>query len=468
MGRCQQRCLPASADPPSGLRLHGFSADGNQLRAYTNRHVVLDATTGRVMRTCAAAESNYLGAASMSTDEGLLAVPRSKELLLVNARTGKEVRRLGVADGYVGRHFFAGQHLFTYGGDNVVRIWDLGKVAPIQELKDPSNSNLLAASPDGRYFSAAPFGQREADDHDVRLWEVASGKLLHRLTPRLGAAYRLQFAPDGEMLAIVTAPPSSNPGGEAVSVVSVRSGKEIAAMLFPDKGGVNCLAFSPDGRTLATGADDAAGVRLWELAGGKQRHHFTGHRHQIESLVFSSDGTRLASSSIEAPAYVWDVYGKHGQAPPESWTDDERQRLWQALAGPNAQAAFAAIRRLVRNPGPAVALLRERCRPAEAVDGKRLRQWLQELDSDDFNVRAAASAELERLGDRIETALSAATRGSMSLEAKRRAAALLAKLDPAAPGASAACALWRRWSRPPRPRLANSSRCSPLANRTHV
>lgn len=46
-----------------------------------------------------------------------------------------------------------------------------------------------------------------------------------------------------------------------------------------------------------------------------------------------------------------------------------------------------------------------RLKPAEAADAKRLQQWLKDLDSEEFDVRQAADAELAKLGDRIETPL---------------------------------------------------------------
>lgn len=424
--------LQASADPMTDLTLGSFTPDGNELSAYTNRHVLFSRTTGQFVRDLAAAESAYLGEASLSADRRWLAVRRGKELLIADAQTGKEIRRLGVKGGWVGSHVFAGPRLFTFGSDRVIRVWDATTWQPTGELRDPGNSNLLAASADGRYFAAAPVGQLVAADHDVRLWDVDAGKLLHRFAPRGGAAYKLAFAPDGRQLALVTAPIYANPGGQDISIVDVRSGKEIVGFALPE-GGASCLALAPNGRTLAAGDFTAGTVHLWELTTGKYRHAFHGHRKPVASLVFSGDSALLASASSEAPAFLWDIYGKHAKTPAAPWTAAEGDRLWQDLAGADALTAFEAIVRLVGNPGPAVALLRTHCDPAAPVDARRVRQWLHDLDSDEFDTRQIAYAALEQLGDRIEGALTNALRNKLGLEAKRRIETLRAKLNPAAP-----------------------------------
>jgi hypothetical protein len=142
---------------------------------------------------------------------------------------------------------------------------------------------------------------------------------------------------------------------------------------------------------------------------------------------------RLATASSEAPGFVWDIYGKHAKAQAPPLTAADSQRLWQTLAGADAKAAFQAIRRLVGNPGRAVALLREQCKPAPPLDGKHVQQWLRALDSDDFHARQAAFGELEQLGDRVEGALADALKQKLGLESKRRVETLLAKIDHAAP-----------------------------------
>jgi WD40 repeat protein len=64
------------------------------------------------------------------------------------------------------------------------------------------------------------------------------------------------------------------------------------------------VAFAPDGRTLATGGDDAT-IKLWNLASLQQTATLRGHTGPVDGLAFSRDGTLLASCSGDGTARLW-------------------------------------------------------------------------------------------------------------------------------------------------------------------
>src|SRR5262249_20627908 len=81
-------------------------------------------------------------------------------------------------------------------------------------------------------------------------------------------------------------------------------------------GMVTCVAFAPGGKLLATGGHDKA-VVVWDAATGKERVRLVGHKTGIEAVAFSADGRLLASGgggpygkgSEERMVRVWDVAG---------------------------------------------------------------------------------------------------------------------------------------------------------------
>jgi eukaryotic-like serine/threonine-protein kinase len=69
---------------------------------------------------------------------------------------------------------------------------------------------------------------------------------------------------------------------------------------------VVCLAFSPDGKRIATGSEDLA-IRLWDASTGQQVLTLRGHTAAVTSLAFSPDSHRLVSGGIDWTARVWDA-----------------------------------------------------------------------------------------------------------------------------------------------------------------
>jgi WD40 repeat protein len=130
----------------------------------------------------------------------------------------------------------------------------------------------------------------------VRVFDVASGKETHSF---LGGRFRcVAFSPDGKTLA-------AGDGNNSIRLWDVPSGKTIQPA-EPHHSGVHCIALSPDGKTLAAGTTFKT-VYLWDVTTGKPLRQLEGHEHGVYPVVYSPDGKRVASGSRDGTARIWDV-----------------------------------------------------------------------------------------------------------------------------------------------------------------
>jgi hypothetical protein len=110
------------------------------------------------------------------------------------------------------------------------------------------------------------------------------------------SVHSVAFSPDGRTLATGSLDTNAR-------LWEVATGKEIATMRGHEQS-VQSVAFSPDGRTLATGSWDST-ARLWEVATGKEIAAFRGHEHFVESVTFSPDGRTLATGGHDNTVRLW-------------------------------------------------------------------------------------------------------------------------------------------------------------------
>jgi RNA polymerase sigma factor (sigma-70 family) len=358
------------------------------------------------------------------TPDGQFAIDNS--LRVWEVATGKEVRRLG--DGKEGAWTIAlspdGKVLASSPG-KVIRLWD---VATGKELHTFGSGSILRVrfSPDGKTLATAG-----SKDRVVRLWDVADGKELRTLEGHEATHPCLAFSPDGRFLA------TGDTGG-TIRLWDPTTGQELRQIDGPRKPGPQSaeslwsIAFSPDGHTLAAGYSDRT-VRLWEVASGGERGVFAdGHRSGIVGLAFSPDGHLLASGSWDRTAVVWDVTGQRTaqRMRPADLTPEKLNALWTDLADTNAAKAYRAEQALFTAGGRAVQLLKGRLRPEAGVDARMVERLVGDLDSDEFEVREKAARELVALGEGVEPALRKLVASKPSLEARRRAEEVLRGVDP--------------------------------------
>jgi WD40 repeat protein len=148
----------------------------------------------------------------------------------------------------------------------------------------------VAVSPDGRWVATA------SHDGSVKLWDARNMQLMRTFFGDRPLAWCVAFSPDGKYLAS---------GGSGVRIWEVATGRELHRF-YEHKLMVSSVAFYPNGRWLVSGSYDGT-VRLWDVAAGRS----LGLLHQlsrgVNKLAFRPDGRWLASAGQDQQICLWDL-----------------------------------------------------------------------------------------------------------------------------------------------------------------
>jgi WD40 repeat protein/transcriptional regulator with XRE-family HTH domain len=149
----------------------------------------------------------------------------------------------------------------------------------------------VATSLNGTFWAA---GSRRGE---VWVWEAASQTLHRAWQAHTDNIYALAFSPDGRTLA-------SGSWDGAIKLWDMEGGALLWKNWSTDS--IERLAFAPDGRTLASGGDDAT-VRLWDAKLGTHLQTLTGHSGPVYALAWSPDGSLLASGGFDMQIRLWEM-----------------------------------------------------------------------------------------------------------------------------------------------------------------
>ncbi|MBM4046816.1 MAG: hypothetical protein FJ279_17045 [Planctomycetes bacterium] len=330
-----------------------FSPDGTRVASGgEDRTIKLwNLQAGKATLAMALATKDSMSSVAFSPDGTLMASgSRGSAVQLWDPQTGRNTLRLTGHKGEVTSVAFSpeGGHLASAGQDTTVRLWDLQKGKEQMAFRGHTAAvQSVAFGRDGKRLASGAF------DHTVKLWDADTGKAILTLKGHTHEVHSVAFSPDGKTLA-------SGSLDQTVRLWDLETGDE-ARVLHSPNAAVNCVAFSPDGTRLvaatraalivrvwdtrtwqemsplrwepldpsfshytyfvafspdgkrvATGSHDML-IRIWDLESGKGPLVFWGHNGCVYSVAFSPGGNQLVSACNYAPAIrIWDVDPAHG------------------------------------------------------------------------------------------------------------------------------------------------------------
>jgi WD40 repeat protein/serine/threonine protein kinase len=195
--------------------------------------------------------------------------------------------------------------------DNTIRLWDRASAKEIAVLK--GHENLVACfafSPDGNTIASG------SDDKTIRLWDRASLKEIAVLKGHEKEVRSVAFSPDGNTIASGSDDKTTRLWDRAsANEIAVLKGYEKEVLILDGALAkknavlvhateVLCVAFSPDGNTIASGSYKT--IRLWDRASAKEIAVLKGHEGWVISVAFSPDGNTIASGSDDKTIRLWD------------------------------------------------------------------------------------------------------------------------------------------------------------------
>jgi RNA polymerase sigma factor (sigma-70 family) len=289
MGTVQWRQHHSSAD-----LANAFSPDGMVLVTGGDGSLKLwDVATGKLLRSVT---GDYYGAVRFAPNGRWVFASGS---YLLDAATLGEMRRISPG-GYPLAFSPDSTLLATAGRGGLVDLWQTSNGQLAFALRGHQEGvHSGAYSPDGRTLVTMCFGKR------ICHWDVATGALRKTVTLSLPQWRTVHLSPDGRTLAV--APYST----AAVSLWDTETGKERYKLQGDLASAMYGLAFSPDGRTLATDWYDSTGkkaqISLWDVGSGRLRHRFVIPLRAAGFLTFAPDNRTLLSSGTEPRIRLWDT-----------------------------------------------------------------------------------------------------------------------------------------------------------------
>lgn len=236
---------------------------------------------------------------------GVFELERPGSIWIGSADTGREELRIPAHVGIIWSVAFSpdGTRLATAGEDRTVRIWNTETGEGTRVLEDPTQGfTCVSFSPDGRYLAASTGTRIEHAQENapgkVRIWDASTWQEVRTLGRHAGSINGIAFSPDGRRIATASS-------DRTVKIHDAKTGDEVSTLRAHTQFVVG-VAFHPDGKRLVSASEDGT-LRVWDVEQEETLLVLHGHRGMVNCAAYSPDGKRIASGGDDQSVRIWDA-----------------------------------------------------------------------------------------------------------------------------------------------------------------
>ncbi len=248
------------------------------------------------------ARTNPYSNIAISSDGELFALSSKEKVILYKTKTGRMITTLQGHNGNISSLAISPDDrilVSASGEDLTLKIWDLERGTLIEDIGENVDSeSTVVFNPDGRFFATGAGGV--GSDRTVKFWDAKTCELLETLPQQFGFIYDLAFNSDGGKLAgaVKNYVKVWDIDNDNVEILSIK-----ASSLD-----LNRIAFSPDNRLIATATKEGT-IQIIDLNQKRVISTLTGHKGWVQAIAFSSDGQTLFSGAEDKIVKIWDLSG---------------------------------------------------------------------------------------------------------------------------------------------------------------